>query len=63
MPQRTIKLLLYISQYIRSVRQYVVFEMRSRNVAASLVVRGPMFGTGPDARGDIWYKLISVLSE
>ena len=63
MLQHTIKLLLCISQYIRSVRRYLVFEMRSHNVAACLAVRGQVFGTGPDATGDIRYKLISVLSE
>jgi hypothetical protein len=40
MLQYTLQLLLYISQYIRSVRQYTVFEMRSSNVAACLAVRG-----------------------
>jgi hypothetical protein len=63
MLKHTIELLLFISQYIRSVRQYIVSEMLSHNVAACLAVRGRMFGTGPDARDDIRCKLVSVLSE
>jgi len=41
----------------------MVFEMRSHNVEVCLAVRGRMFGTGPDARGDVRHELISVLSE